>query len=104
MAVTAPEANGGVAGSAYPCSGSALSWIDLNGTLLAIDGSVPSHNPRHSYIAEWLLELSVLLTVFPALDLALENRLDLTLLSGSLTIAVLSFLVGLWLAGKEPLQ
>lgn len=58
-------------------------------------------NARRAYFVEWLLELSVLLAVFPALDLALEGRLDVTLLSVTLRVAVVSFMTGLWLAGKE---
>jgi len=55
---------------------------------------------RRAYLSEWLLELSVLLTVFPALDLALEGRFDLAVLGVSVVLAVLSFLRGLVLAGK----
>lgn len=56
---------------------------------------------RRAYLSEWLLELSVLLVVFPALDLALEGRFDLAVMGVALAIAVLSFFVGFALAGQE---
>ncbi len=53
---------------------------------------------RRAYLSEWFLELSVLLAVFPGLDLALEGRFDPAVLGVSAAVAVLSFLVGLVLA------
>jgi hypothetical protein len=55
---------------------------------------------RRAYLAEWLLELSVLLAVFPGLDLALEGRFDPVVLGISATVAMLSFLGGLALTGE----
>jgi NO-binding membrane sensor protein with MHYT domain len=56
---------------------------------------------QRAYLSEWFLELSVLLTVFPGLDLALEDRFDPAVLGVSAVIAVLSFLVGLALAKES---
>jgi hypothetical protein len=56
---------------------------------------------RRAYLSEWLLELSVLLTVFPALDLALEGRVDLRVLGVSWALVVVTFIVGFVLAGWE---
>jgi hypothetical protein len=53
---------------------------------------------RRAYVSEWFLELSVLLAVFPGLDLALEGRFDPTVLGLSAAISVLSFLAGFVLA------
>ena len=54
-----------------------------------------------AYLSEWLLEFSVLLAVFPVLDSALEGRFNAIVLSVSLTLAVVSFLVGWWLTRKD---
>lgn len=49
---------------------------------------------RRRFFAEWLLEFSVLLAVFPGLDQALRGQFDARILVGASVLAVLSFGLG----------
>jgi len=52
-------------------------------------------------VSEWCLEFSVLLTVFPLLDQALDGRYNIWVLGVSTALAVLSFLYGVMLAARK---
>jgi hypothetical protein len=55
-------------------------------------------------MSEWLLEFSVLLTVFPALDHVLRGRIETRILVGALVLAIVFLGLGLGLVstGGDP--
>jgi hypothetical protein len=56
---------------------------------------------RFHFVSEWLLEFSVLWAVFPLLDQLLSGRIETWILAASGGLAVLSFLIGLFVRPSE---